>query len=111
MTGTNPMIVPTAADATIAHTCLRCGYELRGLEACRCPECGLAFDPDLPPPPAVPWLRRMHIGFLPAYVGTIWLVIARPKIFAEQAWRWTEFDPKESERFRRVTVLIVAFSF
>ena len=28
-----------------APTCLACGYDLRGLPAGACPECGLAFDP------------------------------------------------------------------
>jgi hypothetical protein len=104
------MTAPTAVDAITVHTCLRCGYELRGLEHCRCPECGLAFDPTSPPPPAVPWLRRKHIGLLHAYAGTIWLVVGQPKLFAAQAWRWTDFDPRESERFRRVTVVIAAVS-
>jgi len=26
--------------------CMHCGYQLRGLRAARCPECGAAFDPD-----------------------------------------------------------------
>ena len=25
--------------------CKKCGYDLRGLEECRCPECGQAFNP------------------------------------------------------------------
>jgi hypothetical protein len=30
---------------TDQSTCLQCGYPLRGLRSCRCPECGRAFDP------------------------------------------------------------------
>jgi hypothetical protein len=100
----------SASASRIERTCLRCGYDLRGLEARRCPECGLPFDPDAPPPPAVPWVRRHEIGAIRAYFSTVALVVLRPRKFAEQAWRWTEFDPEEGESFRRRTVLLAAFS-
>jgi len=90
------------------RTCLRCGYDLRAMVERRCPECGLPFDPDAPPPPAVPWSRRNQIGFLRAYYGTVLLVVAHPRTFAEQAWRRTMLDWDEGESFRRTTVVLAA---
>ena len=91
--------------------CLRCGYDLRGLGESRvCPECGLEFDPDAPPPPAVPWVARRTIGHFIAYVRTVWLVVFRSREFARQAWKWSAIDPADSESFRRVTVAIATTS-
>jgi hypothetical protein len=112
----SPTPIPTTDAAeqdvlvTDDRTCLRCGYDLRALEERRCPECGLPFDPDGPPPPAVPWVRRHEIGALRAYFATVALVVLRPRKFAEQAWRWTEFHTEEGESFRRRTVLLAAIS-
>jgi hypothetical protein len=43
------------SPAVLVHArCISCGYSLRGLSSCRCPECGQAFDADNP--------RTMHLG-------------------------------------------------
>jgi hypothetical protein len=113
MAAVSSTVSDNAAPATAStpeRTCLRCGYDLRALEERRCPECGLPFDPDAPPPPAVPWVRRHEIGAVRAYFATVALVVLRPRRFAEQAWRWTEFDPEEGELFRRRTAVLAAFS-
>ncbi|MGI9014674.1 MAG: hypothetical protein ACR2GY_10545, partial [Phycisphaerales bacterium] len=44
--------------------CRNCRYPLHGLDACRCPECGTAFDPSDPttfftPDPPIDWLGSM----------------------------------------------------
>ena len=31
--------------ASVRHACEQCGYDIRGLRASRCPECGLSFAP------------------------------------------------------------------
>src|SRR5689334_20221511 len=33
-------------DIAQVGSCLKCGYDLRGLHSCICPECGQAFDPE-----------------------------------------------------------------
>lgn len=38
----------TSAPPIRAMYCRSCGYNLAGLEQCRCPECGAGFDPDQP---------------------------------------------------------------
>ncbi|MFW6058614.1 MAG: hypothetical protein ACODAQ_00445 [Phycisphaeraceae bacterium] len=49
-------------------TCPSCGYDLRGLTAQRCPECGEPFDPrTLQPVP--PWGRRPIVGGIGALVA------------------------------------------
>lgn len=43
------------SSAVLQHArCIACGYALRGLPSCRCPECGQSFDADNP--------RTMHLG-------------------------------------------------
>ena len=37
--------------------CVMCGYHLRGLQSCRCPECGHAFDPLAKPEFRFKWER------------------------------------------------------
>ncbi len=57
----HPTIHPTAAEPS--RYCRRCGYELRGLTAPRCPECGRVFDPANPRTyrrrPIRRWLQRL----------------------------------------------------
>ncbi len=52
--------------------CLRCGYALRGLPTCVCPECGSGFDPANRDSYG-PWRRRPssreHRGFVPAWLA------------------------------------------
>jgi hypothetical protein len=100
----------TLVEPQLDRTCLRCGYDLRGQIEQRCPECGLEFDPDAPPAPAVPWMRRHQIGRVNAYMQTVFLVLLHPQKFAEQAWRWTRCDPADGERFWQVTVFIATLS-
>jgi hypothetical protein len=87
-----------------------CGYDLRGLRETRCPECGLRFDPDAPPPPRVPWLVRRQIGWPRAYWRTAWLVVLRPDQLAEQAWRAAQYHADDAAVFRRTTALLAAAS-
>jgi hypothetical protein len=108
MSAANWLIASRVED--LDRRCVRCGYSLRGLASKRCPECGLEFDPDAPPPPPVPWLRRKNTGWVRAYYQTIWLVVARPRTFANHAWHYGEVEPKDGESFRRLTVILAALS-
>jgi hypothetical protein len=59
--------------------CIRCGYNQRGVEAERCPECGVLLADSPASPVRLPWAHRRHIGLLPAYWRTAWQVIFRTK--------------------------------
>src|SRR5918993_998115 len=106
-------------DATPVRRCASCGYDLRGLEQLRCPECGLAFDPHYLPPADIPWLKRGDANLdanatggnaLLAYVRTVWLVLAQPKRFGEMVWQDVDVDAVEATRFRWVTIGIAVGS-
>jgi hypothetical protein len=107
------------ADATAVRRCTSCGYDLRGLEQLRCPECGLAFDPNYLPPVNIPWLKRGDPAMnenatggnaLVAYWRTVWLVLAHPRTFGEMVWQDVEVDAAETTRFRWVTIGIAVGS-
>ena len=103
-----------AAVAAPSRRCAACGYDLRGLEQFRCPECGLEFDPSRLPRADIPWLKRGDIltdanatgGVNPlfAYWRTVWLVLARPRRLGEMVWQDVDVDAAETARFRWVTI-------
>jgi hypothetical protein len=116
----NALTNPGAAPPT--RRCINCGYDLRGLEQLRCPECGLAFDPKYVPPADIPWLKRgqrlrdaHHTegaegnAFL-AYWRTVWLILVRPKKFGEMVWQEVDVDAVETTRFRWITIGIAVGS-
>jgi hypothetical protein len=108
-------VVVSISDPSPTHAprCAACGYDLRGLEKHRCPECGLAFDPRFLPPADVPWLKRNLGGgsnaFL-AYYATVFLVLARPRKFGEMVWSEVDVNPAETTRFRAITIGIAVGS-
>ncbi|MEA2734828.1 MAG: hypothetical protein QOE14_1279 [Humisphaera sp.] len=108
-----------AAGAATVRCCEGCGYDLRALERPRCPECGLAFDPDHLPPADIPWLRRGDRmlradatggNAFVAYWRTVWLVLARPKKFGETVWQDVAVDAAETTSFRWITIGIAVGS-
>jgi hypothetical protein len=60
----------TALEQTLLQSarCRGCGYALRGLNSCRCPECGQTFDP------SKKWTMR-----LPLQPGRLLRTLARPQ--------------------------------
>jgi hypothetical protein len=106
-------------DAARVRRCAGCGYDLRGLEQFRCPECGLEFDPNYVPPADIPWLKRGNVAIdanatggnaFVAYWRTVWLVLARPRQFGEMVWQDVDVDAAETTRFRWVTIGIAVGS-
>jgi hypothetical protein len=91
-------------------TCESCGYNLRGLSAEFCPECGEHFDKNAPALPEVPWLHRRRLGVVWAYVATVWRVVTRPAGFADEMLRVGYVDPTSAGRFRIVTVIVAVIS-
>jgi hypothetical protein len=99
-----------SATPELARHCAACGYDLRGLPNCVCPECGLAFDPRARVA-EVPWLNRGRRGAFRAYWATVVMVLLRPRRFGEQVWRPVEVDAKLTRRFRVITIVIPLASF
>jgi hypothetical protein len=61
--------------------CPSCDYDLRGLEAGRCPECGVSFDPvelAARPPLRIAWVRRLDLPIHRRFAMTVWQAVFRP---------------------------------
>lgn len=66
--------------------CRKCGYDLRGQDVCRCPECETRFHPGMPET----YLSRPASGlqpFLWSIIAAIWF--AMPWVFIAWGWEWT----------------------
>lgn len=92
---------PTPAIA-LDLFCPGCGYNLRGLTADRCPECGRSIDYAYSTQSLIPWVDRDQIGWLKAYVQTLLLVMFRQREFSAEMSR--EVDAVEARRFQRATL-------
>jgi hypothetical protein len=91
--------------------CGNCGYDLRGAVEARCPECGVAFDPSAPPMANVPWFHRRNIGRGVALWRTMWLVMLRPRRFADAVLlREARLDVDAARRFRWICVVVAGVS-
>lgn len=99
---------PLAADP---HTpaqdifCPYCAYNVRGLPANRCPECGREFDPAVLAASALPWPQRRKIGWFRAYWRTVWLVVFHSRRFCGEFSFPVSYP--DAQRFRWLTVLHV----
>ena len=52
--------------------CPCCGYNLRGIEGPRCPECGREFEWEQLRHSQVPWAHRLELGWFQAFWRTVW---------------------------------------
>jgi hypothetical protein len=87
--------------------CVGCGYNLRGLEGGRCPECGRPIDRHEHDGLDAPWVHRRHIGAVPAFWQTAALVTFRPGDFARR-FQWPRVRFHGSHLFRLWTVSVAA---
>lgn len=62
--------------------CPACGYNVRGVEACRCPECGEAFDPAKLSMSQIPWTWQRRVGYMRAFFLTVWLATLQARRMA-----------------------------
>jgi hypothetical protein len=85
--------------------CPQCGYNLRGLTAGNCPECGNKFD-EWVTSPGLPWEKRELIGGVDAFVRTIMMVIFHTDQFCAQMWESMTLTPGDAKKFRRICVAI-----
>src|SRR5437762_13484016 len=93
-----------AATQLADRFCESCGYNLRGLDECRCPECGSEFDPNAPPIARIPWLRRSEIGTWRAYWQTVFAVTFHPIRFARETAKPGPMRAEDADRFRRLII-------
>ncbi len=85
--------------------CPTCGYNLRGLTAGNCPECGTEFD-EWVTAPGLPWERRELVGNVEAFTRTIAMIIFHTDLFCAQMWETMSMTPSEARKFRRICVAI-----
>lgn len=94
----------TQAASTADLICGGCGYNLRGIDSDRCPECGRRFDSAVRLDQRIAWEQRKHIGRIRAYWRTVKLVTFRP----DKAAALLEHPMllKDARWFRRVTLVL-----
>lgn len=104
-----PAIDAPSAGATAPHElfCPGCGYDLRGIESDRCPECGLAID-RAGGSSRIPWAHRRRIGRVRAYGRTVWLATFRVRQLGDEVHRAVDY--RDAQRFRLVTVLVATLA-
>ena len=91
-------------DTPAKRVCANCGYDLRGLQNDRCPECGEAFDPNVAPDPPVPWIHRRALGTWPAYWQTVRMSLFHPQKLATDIWSAPRVQPEAALCFRWVLI-------
>jgi hypothetical protein len=75
-----------------------------------CPECGKPFDPDVLPLARVPWLYRIRLGAMNAYIETVKVILQNPAAFAAELCRPARISQLDARRFRSVTNWVAAIS-
>lgn len=100
-----------AKIASLAHDayCPACGYNVRGLDGCRCPECGKGFDPAELSASQIPWTQRGQVGRVRAFWRTVWFATFRAKQMT--AGGAGELDRAAARRFRLVCEVMLAILF
>lgn len=96
----------STAISTPERFCPGCGYDLRGIDSERCPECGLATDHAVSATSVIPWVHRRRIGRWRAYFRTMMMAIRRPAALAADVARPVLL--RDALVFRRVTTALVA---
>ncbi len=82
--------------------CHECGYNLRGIDTARCPECGTDSPALQNAKPSIPWAHRESLGNVRAFLKTV--------VFASFGLRklsqnvYLPIDFAESQKFRRWTI-------
>jgi hypothetical protein len=95
-------------DPTYGRFCPACGYNLRGINSDRCPECGHAVDPTSLAISVIPWTHRRSLGRMAAYVRTVKMSIMHSRKLSQEIARPTNFA--DAILFRRVTAVVATVS-
>lgn len=104
-------LLSTSSSEEIAGDlyCPKCGYNLRGLQSDRCPECGFDISIVRDRESQLPWVRRPELGLFRAYWKTVWMVIFRSEQFGLEICR--PVDERAARRFRLATMLYAYLPF
>lgn len=86
--------------------CPGCGYNLRGIESDKCPECGVEVDRAALAESVIPWTRRAKIGRVKAFIQTVWLVTWHPASLARDMARPVSY--RDAQLFRWIAVVLLA---
>jgi hypothetical protein len=84
--------------------CPLCGYNLRGIQSDRCPECGLHIDREALSLSIIPWTFRRKIEPLRAFAKTVHLAMRHPQRLGYAASRPVDFH--DAQKFRWLVVLL-----
>ncbi len=100
------IIPPTQTPDDDPPLCPNCGYDLRGVHAERCSECGQTIDWAALGLSGVPWAARRDIGCVRAYLRTLWLVTINSRRLKHEAVKPQLLADARS--FRRITAVAFA---
>ncbi len=87
--------------------CHECGYNLRGNESVRCPECGEDSPALQNADPRIPWVHRKELGTLRAFRKTVWFATFHPRKLSRDVY--LDIDFRESQKFRWWTIAAAMF--
>lgn len=96
---------PVPSPASAVPYCPGCGYDLRGSDASRCPECGRGVDVEALRRVTIPWERRRQEGRVRTFFQTVWAVTSTPRRFVQDAG--PQVRMQDAVRFRRVLAGVV----
>jgi hypothetical protein len=108
--GVNDLMIRPTHDSTseIDLICPECGYDLRGIESERCPECGKPFDRATASRSLIPWMHRGQIGRVRAFARTVWLATSNIKALSAEITRPVSL--REAQRFRLIAVVLASLT-
>lgn len=89
--------------------CPRCGYDVRGLDSDRCPECGLPLDDVRAARSAIPWVYARATGRRRAYGRTVAFVTFHPIRLARDPAAVLDYADAQRFRLRTAALLYVGF--
>ncbi len=87
--------------------CHECGYNLRGIETTRCPECGKESPALQNADPRIPWIHRKSIGSVRAFLKTVLFATFSPRKLSEDVY--LQIDFRDAQRFRWWTIGVAMF--
>ena len=101
--------IESQPGSTAELYCPACGYDLRGIESPRCPECGDAIDRSSLGLSTLPWLHRKRLGRFRAFWRTVHLAMFRPRMLARDMN--CPANLADAVKFRRMVVLHALIPF
>src|ERR1700683_1647317 len=90
-----------------ARYCVGCGYNLRGLESARCPECGMEFDKA--GHSSLAWEHRRRLGRRKAFWATMRMAACQPRRLAESVGGPVNY--RSARNFRWIVAGMAALPF